>query len=173
MQDFFYFLLSLMFWYYAVIFTLMLDIEILVIGSLRNKNLAALAEEYLKRLKPFAKLKVNELPAQSFSQNSALKVKTLESQKLDLAISRRLGRRVFLLDEKGEEYSSPSLAKLINHEPLLFVLAGTQGFTDELKNKYPKLALSKLTFPHEMARVLLLEQIYRSACINTSKSYHY
>lgn len=151
----------------------MWDIEILAVGSLRDKHFSALAEEYLKRLKPFAKVKITELLAESFSPSSAVKVRNSESQRLDLAISKRQRRRVFLLDEKGEEYSSPSLAKLINHEPLVFVLASTQGFTDELKNKYPKLSLSKLTFPHEMARVLLLEQIYRSACINSGKSYHY
>lgn len=151
----------------------MWDIEILAIGTLRNKNFSALAEEYIKRLKPFAKLKLNELPAQSFSSSSAAKVKAAESLKLDLAISKRPGRRVFLLDENGQNFSSPELAKFINHEPLLFVLAGTQGFSAEMKLKYNKLSLSPLTFPHEMARVLLLEQLYRSACITAGKDYHY
>ena len=86
---------------------------------------------------------------------------------------------VVLLDEKGKEYSSYELADLISTnmmdrtKNLTFVIGGAYGFSKKLKEIFNfKISLSKLTFPHDMARLFFCEQLYRSFTINNNIPYH-
>lgn len=157
----------------------MLDITLISVGKIKDKNLATLAEDYIKRLKPFAKLKILEVEASPISPNNKTATKVLEGERLLRAIKteeeKARGGVVYLLAERGKTFnSSPNFATWLNkNNPLILVLGGALGFSDELYKSYPQISLSALTFPHELARVIFLEQFYRATLINMKKDYHY
>lgn len=156
----------------------MLNITIVAIGKLKDKNFQAIFSEYVKRLQPFARLKVIELKASSFQANGHEKARLEEeiaiSNYLDKSLKNEIKPNVFLLAERGAENDSKSLATFLDdNQPVVLIVGGALGFTARLYDKYPQISLSALTFPHELARVMLIEQIYRSATILNNKDYHY
>ena len=157
----------------------MLDIKIVAVSKIKNRNLNSLTEEYLKRLKPYARVKVFELPAFSFSSKNKEAAKNFESEKIEEFLEKEEKKNnnsgVYLLAERGKDFaSSVELANWLNKKnPLTLVIGGSLGFSDSLYNKYPQISLSKLTYPHEIARLLLFEQIYRAVTIINKKDYHY
>lgn len=157
---------------------IMLDITILAVGSIKDKNYLALGNEYQKRLKPYARLEIVELASVSFSASNQEKAKGAEGKAIQDYLTKRSASNrpgaVFLLAERGREYSSPELAAWLEKEgSVILVVGGTLGFSADLYERYPQLSLSALTFPHELARVILLEQIYRATTIINGKDYHY
>lgn len=153
----------------------MLDIILLTVGKIKDRHYSALAVEYLKRLKPYARIKMVELEASPFDERTKDRAKEFDAERIENFLDKQKGNRlVYLMAERGEEYDSPNLAKWLNNKnPLILVVGGALGFSDDLYKKYPTLSLSALTFPHELARVVLLEQIYRAVTILQNKSYHY
>jgi len=152
----------------------MLDIILVTVGKIKEADYADLASQYLKRLRPYVRLRLVELPATPFSSSSQEKAKVAEGKRITDFLAGQAGRKVYLLAERGRHFSSPELAVwLETNSPLTLVIGGALGFSPELYEKYPQLSLSPLTFPHEMARVILLEQIYRAATILKGKGYHY
>lgn len=158
----------------------MLDIIILTVGKMKNDNLRAEAAEYAKRLSPFARLEIVELPAAPFLKNGRERAKEIEGEQimkyLEKAAARSGGpkRAVFLLAERGKVFSSPDFASFLDkNQPLFLIVGGALGFSPELYRLYPQISLSPLTFPHELARTILLEQIYRATTILNGKEYHY
>ncbi len=152
----------------------MLDIIIVTIGKLKEKIWQEATGEYQKRLSPYARLEVVELPALSFSGSDQDKVRKLEAEKIEKFLEKRRERNVYLLAEEGQKFDSIEFANWLNREqPLVLVIGGSLGFSRKLRDAYPKISLSDLTFPHELARVVLLEQIYRSSTILNNKQYHY
>lgn len=152
----------------------MLDISLLAIGKIKDKSYANLIAEYSKRIKPYARLKIVELESISFSEKLHDKAKDFEGEKIENYLSKQKEAVVYLLAERGESFDSIELAYWLEKKsPLVLVVGGALGFSDYLYKKYPCLSLSKLTLPHEMARVVLLEQIYRAATILQQKNYHY
>jgi len=87
--------------------------------------------------------------------------------------------KVILLDEKGNEMNSEDFAKWIEknrsiHKRMVFVIGGPYGFSEEFKKQFPySISLSKMTFSHEMVRVIFLEQLYRSFSILHNQKYHH
>ncbi len=157
----------------------MIDISLIVVGKLKNKNLLTLAEDYIKRIKPFANLKIIEVEAVSFSEHNHQAAKRLEGERIIRAIEKEeqnpKGAATWLLAERGESFkSSLDFSQYLNKKsPLILVLGGALGFADELYQNYPQISLSPLTFTHELARIVFLEQFYRAALISAGKSYHY
>jgi 23S rRNA (pseudouridine1915-N3)-methyltransferase len=152
----------------------MLDITIIAIGKIKNSSQAELAAEYWKRLKPYARLKLVELPATSFTQTNKEKSLVEEGDRITDYLAGRTEAQIFLMAERGQLMSSPELASwLEKSSPLVLVVGGALGFSRAVYDKYPAISLSPLTFPHEMARVVLLEQIYRATTILNKKDYHY
>lgn len=151
----------------------MLNITIITIGKIKDKFLSGLAAEYIKRISPYARLSITELKAESFTSTNKEKAKTLEAERIETVLTKKTGTKVYLLSEDGKLSSSYDFAKQLNQEEIILVIAGSLGFTKDLSNKYPKISLSSLTFTHEMARVILLEQIYRATTILNNKEYHY
>ena len=155
-------------------FNKMLDITLVTIGKIKDKSYSTLIAEYLKRLKPYARLKIVELEAVAFSANTRDRAKDFEGERIENYLLKQKESVVYLLAERGEIFNSPDLAYWLERKsPLTLVVGGALGFSDFLYNKYPALSLSPLTFPHELARVVLLEQIYRATTILQKKSYHY
>lgn len=153
----------------------MFKITLVTIGKIKDKNLASLKDEYLKRLKPYAVIREEELKPESFSEGNREKVKTKEGERILFFLEKHNEAEIFLLAERGVELNSIEFSKKLAKisKEIIFVIAGALGFSDDIINKYNKLSLSKLTFTHEMARIILLEQIYRATTIANNKNYHY
>jgi len=156
----------------------MLDITLLIIGKVKEKYWQEALAEYSKRLSPYVRLRIKELAATPFSENNKIQSKELEAKRiveyLESSSVKKNSAQVYLLAERGKMSRSPDFALWLEKtQPLVLVLGGTLGFSDELYRRYPQISLSPLTFPHELARVVVLEQIYRATTILNNKNYHY
>lgn len=154
----------------------MLDLKIITIDKLREPAIKALADEYRKRLRPFARLDIIELSSESFLESGASQAKEKEGARIIEALSRFPGAFTIALDERGAEYDSSGLAAYLEKQngPIILVIGGSLGLSEKvLACCQAKLALSKLTFTHEMARLFLLEQLYRATTIIKGKKYHH
>ncbi len=138
-----------------------MKIDIVCVGKVREKFFRDAVEEYLTRLRRFVQIDVSET-------DDASKIEGLLEGK-DFVI---------ILDEKGKEMDSFQFAELMRNLSLskknvCFVLGGWKGLDDEIKKKANLVwSLSKLTFPYQLARLLLLEQIYRAFTIIKGIDYH-
>jgi 23S rRNA (pseudouridine1915-N3)-methyltransferase len=153
----------------------MKKIIILSLGGVKEKFYQLAISEYKKRLSKDIKLEFVELPAKSFSDKNKDLIKKQESQRVLEFLEKNKGSEVFLLAEKGEELDSIEFSQKIFsiNEPIIFVIGGALGLDFEVLSDYKKLSLSKMTFLHEMTKMILLEQIYRALNIEKGKSYHY
>jgi 23S rRNA (pseudouridine1915-N3)-methyltransferase len=139
------------------------------IGKTKDRNCAALVEDYLERIARFAKCEVGELKEQA--NIAAESVKLLSAVEQD--------DYIVLLDENGREFSSPELAEFIGRQQqvgikrLAFVIGGFAGVSDDLKQRANlRLSLSRMTLTHELARVILTEQVYRAFTLLAGTPYH-
>lgn len=153
----------------------MKKIIIVSLGGVKEKFYQLAILEYEKRLSKDIKLEFVELPAKSFSDKNKDLIKKQESQRVLEFLEKNKGSEVFLLAEKGEELDSIEFSQKIFsiNEPIIFVVGGALGLDFEVLSDYKKLSLSKMTFLHEMTKVILLEQIYRALNIEKGKRYHY
>ena len=156
----------------------MMKIKIVSVGSIKEKFLKDAISEYLKRLTRFAKIEIIEVDETKIQNKSEEQVKKEEGERL----LKRIGQDefVFLLDLKGELISSEMLAQKINDlinkgiSPLTFVIGGTLGLSEEVRKRANiKLSISKMTFTHQMCRMIILEQIYRAFKIINNEEYHH
>ncbi|MGE0131616.1 MAG: 23S rRNA (pseudouridine(1915)-N(3))-methyltransferase RlmH [Blastocatellales bacterium] len=145
------------------------------IGKTRDRNCAALTSDYLERIKRFASCEVSELKEQQSGDEK--RVIAAEGRKLISAIER--DDFVVLLDEGGSEFTSLRFAEFIGQrrqagiKRLAFVIGGFAGVSDEIKERAnTRLALSRMTLTHELARVVLTEQIYRAFTLLEGLPYH-
>jgi len=150
-------------------------ITIVAVGKIKEKFWQTAIEEYAKRLKPYAVLNFVEIKAESFSNQNKKQAQIIENQRLIKVLEKYNNQNIYLLAESGQEFDSLKFAKFIeNKSELVLVIGGALGWAEEIKQKYPQsISLSQLTMPHEMARVVLLEQIYRAVSISRGKEYHY
>ncbi|MCF7906315.1 23S rRNA (pseudouridine(1915)-N(3))-methyltransferase RlmH [Patescibacteria group bacterium] len=136
-------------------------IKLVTFGKIKEKYIKEGIFQYCQRLQMFCKIETIELKDQGKENNS----KTLE---------RYINENTFLLDEEGEEYNSISFSEFIkkmNHMPT-FIIGGYDGFNSEIKEKFNKISLSQMTMIHDMTRLFLFEQIYRSFMVLNNKKYH-
>ncbi len=155
----------------------MFKIRIIALGKLKEKAYKELEAEFLKRLSPFAKVKVVELPEIGYGKNQDLeRVKEQEAEKIIAQLPEN--GVVILLEEKGNLRNSKDFAKFLERigslgKEIVFVIGSGIGLHESLRlqSNY-QISLSPLTFPHNMARVLLEEQIYRACTIIAGKEYH-
>ncbi|HEY7181990.1 MAG TPA: 23S rRNA (pseudouridine(1915)-N(3))-methyltransferase RlmH [Blastocatellia bacterium] len=145
------------------------------IGKTRDRACAALIADYLERIERFAHCEVSELKEHSGADEK--RMIAAESRKLISAVER--DDFVALLDEKGGEFDSPQFAEFIagrrqaGTKRLAFVIGGFAGVSDEVKQRaHLRLSLSRMTLTHELARVVLTEQVYRAFTLLTGSPYH-
>lgn len=149
-------------------------IKIVCVGKIKEDYLRAAIEEYKKRISKYTKLEIIE--CKDYATGTTEEILLLEKEEINKHISNK--DYVITLEIEGKEMSSTELAKKIDsiyltNSNITFVIGGSYGLHNEIKNKANyKLSFSKLTFPHQLFRVLLLEQIYRSYRINNNESYH-
>ena len=151
----------------------MITINIVCVGNLKEKFWQDACAEYAKRLSKFCKLNIVELAEQNKYDNIE-KIKEVEGED----IIAHLNGKSFLLEINGREYSSEDFASTIEKSAieastLTFVIGGSYGTSGAVKDKIKdKLSFGKATYPHNLARVILLEQIYRAFMINSGGRYH-
>jgi 23S rRNA (pseudouridine1915-N3)-methyltransferase len=147
-------------------------IKVAWIGKTKEPAIEALTEQYLKRISRYA-----EVAGVALKDEAAI---------LSLASGERKRKRsqnkerhkLVLLDSRGKQFSSEELAAFLEREqvnatPLLFAIGGSDGFSEEARQRAGfTLSLGKMTLPHELARVVLVEQIYRAFTILKNHPYH-
>jgi 23S rRNA (pseudouridine1915-N3)-methyltransferase len=148
-----------------------MNIDIVCIGKLKEKYWQDAAAEYIKRLSRFCKLSVTELP-ESRSDSK-------EEESRDILAHVPKGSYVIALDVGGKALSSENFAKKISdlalegRSDICFVIGGSNGFDDSVRKAADfRLSFSAFTFPHQLMRIILLEQIYRAFKINNNEKYH-
>ena len=158
-----------------------MNISIITVGKLKEKYLKLGIEEFSKRLSKYCKLEFTELDdekcPENLSEKDMLIVKDKEGKKILSKI--KSNSYVIALAIDGKNLSSEELADTISKlgvrgkSHITFVIGGSLGLSDEvLKRADYKLSFSKMTFPHQMMKLILLEQVYRSFRINNNEPYH-
>lgn len=149
-------------------------IKIICVGNLKENYLKEAAKEYLKRLEKFTKLEIIETKEEKKDDSSSLqKEKTRIEEKI------KGNEYLIILDINGEELSSKELSKRIEstlttqNKDIIFIIGSSHGIHKDIKQKASlELSFSKLTFPHQLFRVMFLEQLYRSFKIINNEPYH-
>lgn len=158
-----------------------MNIRIICTGKLKEKYWQDASNEYIKRLKPFCNIEIVELKEYKITKNPSPKDEEIVKIKEGEAILSKIkdGDYVISLEILGKQISSEMMAeKLIGitnqgYSDFDFVIGGSLGLSDEVSKRANfKLSFSLMTFPHQMMRIILLEQIYRSFMINKGTSYH-
>ncbi len=154
-----------------------MTLRILQVGKTKEAWLKEGIAEYLKRLKPMARIEVTDVP--DVSLKTAGNRETVKSKEALNCLKRIApGDHLVLLDERGEAKTSLEFAAFLNNlsaeKPVTFLIGGVYGVHQSLIERADaRLSLSSLTFTHQLARLILLEQIYRALMINHNRSYHY
>ena len=155
----------------------MQKITVLCVGKLKERFYTDAAAEYVKRLSAYCKLTVTEVNEERLPQNPSQAQIDAALEKESQAIRAKLppSASVIAMCVEGKERSSEDFAKLLStweHSPakhLVFVIGGSYGLDPSIKGE---LSMSPMTFPHHLARVMLLEQLYRAFKIQEGSSYH-
>ena len=159
----------------------MVDITLICVGKMKEKFYSEAAAEYVKRLGGYCKLSIVEIPEQRLSKNPSLGDIQGALEREGDAIRSKIpaNSSVVALAIEGKMRSSGELAELISDwarsasKHLVFVIGGSYGLHPSVKaGAWCSLSMSPMTFPHHLARVMLLEQIYRAYQINAGTKYH-
>lgn len=158
----------------------MITINVICIGKIKEHFFKEAINEYSKRLSRFCKLDILELPDEKIPYNPSNKtieeIKEKECNKIIEHIKK--DSYIICLDLKGTQLSSENLSKKIDdislsHSHITFIIGGSLGLTEDvLSISHTILSFSKMTFPHQLIRIFLLEQIYRSFKISNGETYH-
>lgn len=158
-----------------------MNITILAVGKIKETYLKDGILEYLKRISAYCNIEIMEVPDEKAPEKLSIKqqnqIKDLEGERLLSKISK--DAYVIALDLKGKQLTSENLANKIqdiqtyHSSHIIFVIGGSLGLSNSvLTSSNFRLSFSHLTFPHQMMRLVLLEQIYRSFRINNNEPYH-
>ncbi len=159
-----------------------MKIAILQLGKTKQSYFQEAEAEYLKRLRPFADVKVITLKETSAPYDQNDSTRNVAKQKEALDLLKHLPKDTYLvaLDERGKTMSSVEFAGFLGKQKdfgggnITFIIGGPFGLADQIVKKAQlKLSFSPMTFTHEMIRTILLEQIYRAFTILSGKKYHY
>jgi 23S rRNA (pseudouridine1915-N3)-methyltransferase len=158
-----------------------MQIRLIAVGKLKEKYWREAVQEYSKRMKPYADLQIVEVAEQRIPENpSALEIEqALQKEGEQIAKLIPLGSYVIPLAIAGERLSSEELSGFIDRllvegkSKIVFIIGSSYGISPEILEKGDfLLSFSPMTFPHQMMRVILLEQIYRSMKISKHEPYH-
>ena len=158
----------------------MLSINILCVGKLKESYLRDAIAEYSKRMQPLCRLSIAELPEERIGENpSPAEIARVISAESD-TIPSTFGRSDYVsaMCVEGKNIGSEELSARLDevqqtHSTVDFVIGGSWGLSDALKARADfRLSMGKMTFPHQLCRVMLLEQIYRAFQISKGTKYH-
>ena len=160
----------------------MLNINIVCVGKIKENYLKDAISEYSKRLSRFCNLNIIELQDEKLPEklNASIinEVKNKECNKMIQWVKK--DSYIICLDLKGKEFSSEDFSKKIENialnfnSSITFVIGGTLGLNEEILSlANEKICFSKMTFPHQLIRVFLLEQLFRAFKISNNETYHW
>lgn len=157
-----------------------MNITVICAGKIKEKYFSAAIDEYKKRLSRFASVEIIEIPDEKIPDKASAKEEDLIRRKEGAAMLSKIksGAYVISMCIEGKEFSSEELASRLENITLsasriVFIIGGSLGLSDEVKNRSDlRLSFGKITFPHQLMRVVLLEQIYRAFKINNNEAYH-
>jgi len=153
-----------------------MKIKCIAIGKTKNQDFSSLIKSYLSKINHYIAFEfiiINEI--------KSIKNKSIQKNKEAEAILKNIkaDSHIILLDENGKELSSVFFSKFIQHhlnsskKEIIFIIGGAYGFSDKLlKRANEKISLSRMTFSHQMVRIIFLEQLYRSFTILKNEPYH-
>ncbi len=150
-------------------------IRILVIGKAHDKMFANAISEYEKRLAPHLKVQWIITPPKT----EATSLLTVTSESNTMLASLKEAEFVILLDEHGEPMTSPKFSKTLtdamaNYKDVAFIIGGAYGVSDELKARANAVvSFGKMVLPHQLMRLVLIEQLYRAVSIHNGSEYHH
>ena len=156
-----------------------MKLTVVCMGKTREQFVLAGIEKYARYLKHYADVELRTLREEPIRDlRDAPAIRRKEAERIAKALPP--GACIVALDERGEEFTSHAFAAFLNKtlesgvRELVFILGGALGLDETVREKSHKtVSLSRLTFTHEMARLVLLEQLYRAFTIITGKTYHY
>lgn len=158
----------------------MLTINVLCVGKIKENFFKDAISEYSKRLSRYCKLNIIELPDEKIPDKTNSKIeneiKTKECNNIINHIKK--DSYIICLDLKGKELSSEQFSETIENismesSQITFIIGGSLGLTEEVLNiSNKKICFSKMTFPHQLIRVFLIEQIFRAFKISNNETYH-
>ncbi|PKK95434.1 MAG: 23S rRNA (pseudouridine(1915)-N(3))-methyltransferase RlmH [Tenericutes bacterium HGW-Tenericutes-5] len=157
-----------------------MKIKIVAVGKIKEKYLVDGINEYLKRITRYSKIEVIEVPDEKAPDNLSARDEEIIKEKEGEKILSKIGNEfVIVLAIEGKKLNSVELAglieKTISYESseIIFVIGGSLGLDKRVSDRSNlKLSFSDMTYPHQLMRMILLEQIYRSFRINNNEPYH-
>ena len=157
----------------------MIHIKLICVGKIKETYLKDAISEYSKRLSKYCKLEIIEINDEQIPDKINNKIteniKNIEGNKI---LSQLKNSYVISLDLKGKQFTSEEFSLKLNNIPLnnseiVFIIGGSLGLSNEVLQKSNELiCFSKMTFPHQLIRVFLLEQIFRAFKISNNETYH-
>ena len=158
----------------------MLNIKIICVGKLKEKYWQEACAEYVKRLRGYCNVELIEVKEEKLPANASAADERNVIDAEGRSLLDKLGKSdyVIALDVKGKELSSEEIAGRLSeisftHSSVAFLIGGSLGLSDEVKARADaKLSFGRITLPHQLARVVALEQIYRAFKINANETYH-
>ncbi|MGG4466880.1 23S rRNA (pseudouridine(1915)-N(3))-methyltransferase RlmH [Paenibacillus alvei] len=158
-----------------------MNISIITVGKLKEKYLKQGIEEYTKRLSSYSKIEIIEVPDEKapevLSEAEMIQVKDKEGERILAKVP--ADAHVIVLAIEGKQKSSEELAETLDKlatygkSKVTFIIGGSLGLSSQvLKRADDKLSFSKMTFPHQLMRLILVEQVYRAFRINRGEPYH-
>lgn len=159
----------------------MIKVSIICVGSLKEKYLRDAVAEYSKRLKTLCDFNIIEISEERLSDSPSPAQISSALQKEGVQILKKVksGSKIIAMCIEGKMISSPALAEMIDScavsgtSEIAFIIGGSFGLSDDVKNAADlRLSMSPMTFPHQLARVMLTEQIYRAFMISRGSKYH-
>lgn len=158
-----------------------MNIEIIAVGKLKEKYLKQGIAEYMKRMKPYAKVSIIEVPDEPTpDQPSEVEKEQILEQEAERILSRvDANRRLIVLAIEGELISSEELASTLEQyaiygdSKVTFVIGGSLGLSEAIKKRADRsISFGRITLPHQLMRLVLMEQIYRAFRIINHHAYH-
>ena len=155
-----------------------MKIKIIALGKIKEKFLKDGIEEFLKRLTPYTNIEIVELTPIEINDENLIH-KTLEQEAEKILVNIKPNSYVITLEIQGKQLSSEDFAKKINEitingvNEIVFIIGSSHGISNTVSKRADfKLSISKMTFLHQFARLLLVEQIYRAFKILKNETYH-
>lgn len=149
-------------------------IKLITVGTIKEKYLKDAIDEYTKRIKKYTNIELIEVKDEGLVEES--KAIFLEAEKIKKHLSPR--DYIITMEIEGKQLTSEEFSEKLNqiqieNSNIVFIIGGSYGLSDEIKQMSKlHLSFSKMTFPHQLFRVLLLEQMYRCYKILNNESYH-
>lgn len=158
-----------------------MQIQLVTVGKIREKYVKQGIDEFEKRLRPYCKLKMDEINDEQAPEQLSEKELEQVKNKEGIRILQKIKPQAFViaLDIQGTSWSSEQLSDALDRlattgkSQIAFVIGGSNGLSDEvLKRANQRLSFSKMTFPHQLMKLILMEQVYRAFRIMKGEPYH-